>query len=161
MVNPVEHADVSRRISFRIASLGSLVIGHPPPHPGYAEEAEATVHSGLDHKDYLHYLNVIDLENDGEIIVYAKWEMYLHGQLDLEKLRKLMNQSDREVDGLSVLREAANAYFCSRNMVMGQHPHARRLMELRRPSGAIQRHCFPSSTLIRRNCTRCFTCHVQ
>jgi hypothetical protein len=130
VVLPVEHADVSQCINLRIASLGSLVIGHPPPYPGYAEESEASVHRDLDSSPHVHHLKVVDPENEGEVIAYAKWEIYPHGRPDLEKLREPMEKADEEVDQFGLLRRTAHDYFCRRNGEMGKHPHIRESMNI-------------------------------
>lgn len=125
VVRPVEHADVAQCISLRVSSLGSLVIGRPPPYPGYVEEQEAIMHKDLDSPSHAHHLKVLDTENDKEVVAYAKWEVYEHGRPDLDKLRTSMKESDKDVDQFGLLREAAHDYFCSRNGKMGQHPHLR------------------------------------
>lgn len=127
VVRPVEHADVAQCIALRVANLGSLVIGRPPPYPGYVEDAEATVHDDLNGSTRVHHLKVIDSEDEGTVIAYAKWEIYPHGRHDLDKLRKPMDPADKEVDEYGLLREAAHNYFCSRNGEMGKHPHIRKL----------------------------------
>jgi len=126
VVRSVEHADVANCISLRIASLGSLVIGRPPPYPGYAEEAEASVHNDLDKNPHVHHLKVVDPDNETDIMAYAKWEVYKHGRPDLEQLREAMKMPIEEVDQYSQLRIAAREYFCRRNGDMGKHPHIRK-----------------------------------
>ncbi|CAG8974598.1 hypothetical protein HYALB_00004396, partial [Hymenoscyphus albidus] len=116
-------ADVTDCIGSRTASLGSLVIGRPPPYPGYVEEQEASLHKDLDQSPHVHHLKVVDSENGGEAFAYAKWEVYEHGRPDLVKLREPMKQSDKEVDQFGLLREAAHEYFCHRNGEAGKRPH--------------------------------------
>ena len=127
VVRPVGHADVPQCIALRIASLGSLVIGRPPPYPGYVQEAEASVRNDLDNRPFAHHLKVVDPENEEEVIAYGKWEIYPDGRPDLEKLRQPMDQADKEVDQYGLLREAAHDYFCTRNGEMGKRPHIRKL----------------------------------
>lgn len=129
-MRPVKHADVAKCVALRIASLGSLVIGRPPCYPGYAQDQEASVHSDLESSPYVHHLKVVDPEDEGEIMAYAKWEVYIHGRPNLEKLHQPMEQSDKEVDQFGTLREAAHEYFSRRNGEMGKHPHLRKLMTL-------------------------------
>ena len=123
IVKPVEHADVHQCIALRIASLGSLVIGRPPPYPGYAQEAEASVINDLDSRPFVHHLKVVNPENEGEVMAYGKWEIYPNGRPDLEKLRLPMDPANKEVDEYGLLREAAHEYFCTRNGEMGKRPH--------------------------------------
>ena len=120
---------MAKCVSIRVASLGSLVIGHPPPYPGYVEEQEALLHNDLDNNPHVHHLKVVDTENEGEVVAYAKWEVYKHGRPDLEKLREPMKKSDEKVDQFGLLREAAHDYFCRRNGEMGKHPHLRESMK--------------------------------
>ena len=124
-VQLVEHADVNQCIALRVASLGSLVIGQPPPYPGYVGESEATVHNDLDNNPHVHHLKVVDPEDGTIVMAYGKWEVYPNGRPDLEKLRKPMEQADKEVDQFGDLREAAHEYFCRRNGEMGKRPHLR------------------------------------
>lgn len=130
VVLPVEHRDVARCVAIRVASLGSLVIGRPPPYPGYIEDQEATVHNDLDSSPCVRHLKVVDPEDEGEVMAYAKWEVYPEGRPDLEKRRQPMKRSDKEVDQFGRLREAAHEYFSGRNGEMGKHPHLRKF---RRP----------------------------
>ncbi|KAH8903016.1 hypothetical protein BR93DRAFT_940938 [Coniochaeta sp. PMI_546] len=123
VVRPVEHADVAQCVALRVASLGSLVIGRPPPYPGYVQESEASVRNDLDNRPFVHHLKVVDPENETEVMAYGKWEVYPDGRPDLEKLRKPMDQADKEVDHYGLLREAAHDYFCTRNGEMGKRPH--------------------------------------
>ena len=127
-MRPVEHADVAQCVALRVASLGSLVIGQPPPYPGYIQDQETTVHRDLDNSPHVHHLKVVDPDNEGEIMAYAKWEVYADGRPDLEKLRKPIEQRDKEVDQFGRLREVAHEYFSRRNGEMGKHPHLRKLM---------------------------------
>jgi len=122
-VRPVEHADVPQCVALRVASLGSLVIGRPPPYPGYVQDQEASVHRDIDEKPHVHHLKVVDPDHDEEVMAYAKWEVYPDGRPDLEQLRQPMKQSDKEIDQFGRLREAAHEYFCRRNGEMGKHPH--------------------------------------
>ncbi|KAK3896779.1 acyl-CoA N-acyltransferase [Staphylotrichum tortipilum] len=125
-VKPVEHADVSQCIAMRIAALGSLVIGRPPPYPGYVDEAEAAVHANLDDPDtFVRHLKVVDPADESEVMAYAKWELYLTGRSkeSLENLKKPMSEEDKTVDQYGALREAAHEYFCTRNGEMGKRPH--------------------------------------
>jgi hypothetical protein len=127
VVRPVEHADVAQCIEIRVASLGSLVIGRPPPYPGYVQEAEASAHRDLDKKSpHVRHLKVVDAKNEAEVIAYAKWEVYPRGRPDLDKLGQPMDDADKQVDRYGMLREAAHEYFYSRNGVMGKHPHLRK-----------------------------------
>jgi hypothetical protein len=125
VVRPADHADVAQCVSIRVASLGSLVIGHPPPYPGYVEKQEASFHNDLDNSPHVHHLKVVDTENEEEVVAYAKLEVYKHGRPDLEKLRESIKKSDKEVDQFGLLREAAHDYFSRRNSDMGKHPHIR------------------------------------
>lgn len=128
VVRPVEHADVAQCVSLRVASLGSLVIGRPPPYPGYAQESEASVRNDLDTRPFVHHLKVVDPANEGEVMAYGKWEVYPEGRPDLEKLREPMDPADMEVDQYGLLRKAAHDYFCTHNGEMGKHPHIRKLL---------------------------------
>lgn len=92
------YADVHQCVSLRVASLGSLVIGCPPPYPGYIEESEASVHNDLENKPHVRHLKVVEPEDEGNIMAYAKWEIYKNGRPDLEQLRQPMKQSGKEVD---------------------------------------------------------------
>ncbi|KAI9710537.1 MAG: hypothetical protein M1820_002673 [Bogoriella megaspora] len=123
VVRSIEHADVAQCVNIRVASLGSLVIGRPPPYPGYIEEQEASIHRDLKYKPHVYHLKVVDTENDKVVMAYAKWETYERGRPDLEKLRQPMEQSEKEVDQFGQLRDAAHNYFCSRNGEMGKDPH--------------------------------------
>ncbi|KAI0010760.1 acyl-CoA N-acyltransferase [Xylariaceae sp. FL0662B] len=122
VARPVKHADVAQCVSIRIASLGSLVIGRPPPYPGYVQESEDSLHFDLDNSPHVHHLKVIDTENEEEVIAYAKWEVYERGRPDLEKLRQL-DATVKEVDQYGRLREVAHEHFSRRNGEMGKHPH--------------------------------------
>jgi hypothetical protein len=118
---------VAQCIEIRVASLGSLVIGRPPPYPGYVQEAEASVHRDLDkNSPHVRHLKVVDAENEAEVIAYGKWEVYPRGRPDLDKLGQPMDDADKQVDRYGMLREAAHEYFCSRNGEMGKHPHLRK-----------------------------------
>ncbi|KAK4116117.1 hypothetical protein N656DRAFT_794456 [Canariomyces notabilis] len=126
VVKPVEHADVPQCIAIRVAGLGSLVIGRPPPYPGYIEEAEAAVRANLDDPDsFVRHLKVVDPDNEDEVMAYAKWELYPNGRSkeSLEKLKERMSDKDKGVDQYGALREAAHEYFCTRNGRMGKNPH--------------------------------------
>jgi hypothetical protein len=130
VVKPVQHADVTQCIAIRAAALGSLVIGRPPPYPGYVEEAEAAVRANLDDPDTLvRHLKVVHLSDEDEVMAYAKWELYPNGRSkeSLERLMKPMSDDDKNVDQYGALREAAHEYFCTRNGEMGKHPHLRML----------------------------------
>lgn len=126
VVLPIEHTDVTRCIAIRVESLGNLVIGRPPPYPGYMHEAEAAVHKDLDNAPHVHHLKVVDPDKTDEIMAYGKWEVYPNGRPDLEKLRQPMDPHDKEVDRFGRLREAAHQYFCSRNGETGKRPHIRK-----------------------------------
>ena len=126
-VRLVEHADVARCVALRVGALGSLVIGRPPPYPGFVRDQEASVRNDLDHRPFVRHLKVIHPENEGEIIAYGKWEIYPEGRPDIDVLGKPMDPADREVDQFGLLREAAHEYFSSRNGEMGKHPHQRKL----------------------------------
>jgi hypothetical protein len=133
VVRPVEHADVAQCIAIRVAALGSLVIGRPPPYPGYIEEAEAAVHANLDDPDtFVRHLKVVDPADEGEVMAYAKWELYPNGRSkeSLEKLKEPMSEEDKNVDQYGTLREAAHEYFSTRNGEMGKQPHLRRCKPL-------------------------------
>jgi hypothetical protein len=123
VVQPATHADVHQCIALRVASLGSLVIGRPPPYPGYAADAKASLHNDIDNKPYVHNLKVVDPESPDEVIAYGKWEVYPHGRPDLDKLAEPMAEADKKVDEYGRLREAAHEYFCHRNGEMGKRPH--------------------------------------
>lgn len=127
-VQPVQHADVAQCIALRVANLGSLVVGRPPPYPGYVQESEASVHSDLDNSPHTRHLKVVSPDDEEEIMAYGKWEIYPHGRPDLEKLRQPMKPDDKQVDRFGLLREAAHEYFSTRNGEMGKHPHLRKLM---------------------------------
>lgn len=154
VVRPVEHADVAQCVALRVASLGSLVIGQPPPYPGYVQDQEASVHNDLDNSPHVRHLKVVDPENEGEVMAYAKWEVYTHGRPDLKKLRQPMKQSDKEVDQFGLLREVAHEYFSRRNGEMGKHPHLRKSMTL----GDI---CTVSSKVKGRFTTRSGSLHLK
>ncbi|KAJ8128996.1 hypothetical protein O1611_g4637 [Lasiodiplodia mahajangana] len=69
-------------------------------------------------------MKVVEPENEDKILSFAEWEVYEHGRLDLDKLRRLTSPHDREVDEFGDLREAAHEYFTSRNGgKMGETPH--------------------------------------
>lgn len=123
IVNPVNHADVPQCVTLRTASLGSLVIGRPPPYPGYIKDQEASLHKDIDNKRHVHNLKVVDSDDECQIIAYAKWEVYPCGRQDLEDLQQPMDESNRHVDRFGLLREAAQNYFSQRNGEMGKHPH--------------------------------------
>lgn len=126
-VRLTEHADVAACIAIRIATLGSLVIGRPPPYPGYVEESETSMHNDLDTKPHVYHLKVVDSEHDTEVLAYAKWEVYEQGRPDLEQLQKALTEPDDEPasDQFGALSRAATQYFCSRNGEMGKFPHLR------------------------------------
>ena len=123
VVRRVEHADVVQCVRIRVASLGSLVIGRPPPYPGYVEEQETLLHRNLDSKSYVYHLKVVDTEDEEDVVAYTKWEVYRYGLPTLEKLRETFDKSDGEVDQFGALRLAAHDYFCRRLENMGKHPH--------------------------------------
>lgn len=129
LVRPVQHADIATCADLRTATLGSLVIGRPPPFPGYKEDQMASIKNDLDNKPHVYHLKVVDTESDDEMIAYAKWEIYTHGRPDLEGLKQPMDEESRKVDQYGRLREAAHEYFCTRNGEMGKHPHIRELDE--------------------------------
>lgn len=125
-VRPVELTDVAECARMRVAALGSLVIGRPPPYAGYVEEQAASFKSAIESQPHVRLMKVVDPENEDEILSFAKWEVYKHGRPDLHKLRQPMNAHDKEVDGFGALREAAHEYFSSRNGgEMGETPHLR------------------------------------
>lgn len=124
VVRPVQHTDVSQCVGIRVATLGSLVIGRPPPYPGYVEEAEAAIHDDLDSEPpHVRHLKVVDPDDADQVKAYAKWEIYKEGRPDLENLRKLQNASEPTEDEFGKLRKAAHEYFSTRNGKMGEHPH--------------------------------------
>jgi hypothetical protein len=130
VVKPVDHADVPQCMAIRVAALGSLVIGRPPPYPGYVEEAEAAIHANLDDPDtFVRHLKVVDPADEAQVMAYAKWELYPDGRSkeSLEKLMEPISDADKSVDQYGHLREAAHEYFCTRNREMGKHPHLRTL----------------------------------
>lgn len=126
-VRPAQHADVAQCMRIRVATLGSLVIGRPPPYPGYVEESESSMHQDLGKKPSIYHLKVIDAEDETEVLAYAKWELYEQGRPDLEQLQKALTEPDEEPakDDFGALRRAATQYFCSRNGEMGKSPHLR------------------------------------
>jgi hypothetical protein len=122
---PVSHIDVPACISLRISCLGSLVIGRPPPYPGYIEHQEASLHHDLDHSSHIHHLEVVDTLT-GEIIAYAKYELYPQGRPDIEYLKQSLNTNHKSVDQYDQLRKVAHEYFSTCNSgEMGQRPHIR------------------------------------
>ncbi|KAI1515608.1 Acetyltransferase domain containing protein [Pyrenophora tritici-repentis] len=123
LVRPVQHADVATCTALRTVTLGSLVIGRPPPFPDYKEDQMVSIKNDLDNKPHVHHLKVVDTESDDEIIAYAKWEIYPQGRPDLEGLKQPMDDESKKVDQYGRLREAAHEYFCTRNGEMGKHPH--------------------------------------
>ena len=125
LVRPVQHSDIATCAALRTATLGSLVIGRPPPFSGYKEDQMASIKNGLDNKPHVHHFKVIDMESDDEIIAYATREIYPHGRPDLEALKQPMDEESKKVDQYGRLREAAYEYFCTRNGEMGKHPHIR------------------------------------
>lgn len=137
-IRPVEHADVTQCVKIRIDSLGSLVIGRPPPYPGFADDQEATIHKEIDDSPHVHHLKVIHPEGERKIIAYAKWEAYKNWRLDLEELSQTFKDSAKTVDRFGRLREAAHEYFCTRNGEKGRHPHLRKSMStpIREPSSS-------------------------
>lgn len=56
------------------------------------------MHNNLDSSPYVRHSKVVDPEDEGEVMAYAKWEVYPEGRPDLEKLRQPMKRSDKEVD---------------------------------------------------------------
>ncbi|KAK5685362.1 hypothetical protein LTS10_003440 [Elasticomyces elasticus] len=120
---PIEHRDVPQCIKTRVAMLGSLVIGQPPPYPGYIEESIATVYNDLDNKPWMHHLEVVDRSAPHEVMAYAKWEIYPKRRLDLDKLHEPMDPDEALVDDFGLLRQAAHEYFSHRNGEMGKCPH--------------------------------------
>lgn len=101
VVKPVKYADVPQCIAIRVAALGSLVIGRLPPYPGYVEEAEAAIRANLDDPSSLmRHLKVVDPADEGEVMAYAKWELYPEGrsQESLAKLKEPTSDKDRTVD---------------------------------------------------------------
>lgn len=129
VVRKVEHSDVIQCIGIRTTTLGSLVIGRPPPYPGYFEKQEASLHKDIDHSPHVHHLKVVDTENEAEVLAYAKWEMYEHGRPDLKKLREPMKKEDMDVDDFGLLRKAAHEYFCRRNREAGKKGHLRKSLD--------------------------------
>lgn len=125
LVRPIEPINVGKCAALRTAALGSLVIGRPPPYPGYVDDQMASIRNDLDNKPHVHHLKVVDTDNDDEILAYAKWEIYEHGRPDLDGLRQPMDEESKKVDQYGSLREAAHEYFCKRNGEMGKHPHIR------------------------------------
>ncbi|KAK4121896.1 hypothetical protein N657DRAFT_657419 [Parathielavia appendiculata] len=98
-------------IAIRIAALGSLVTGRLPAYAGCTEKAEAAVHANLDDPDsFVHHLKVVDPANEGDVMAYAKWELYPNGRSkeSLEKLNELLSDEDKSVDRYGALREAAH-----------------------------------------------------
>jgi hypothetical protein len=126
-VLPVTHADVPKCIALRVASLGSLAIGRLPPYPGYVRAREASLREDLYHRPHVNPLKVVD-EDTGEIVAYAKYEIYPQGRQDLEELKKPMDEAMKDVDEYGALREVAHRYFCDRDGgQIGQGPHIRTL----------------------------------
>ena len=127
VVRPVQHADVEQCVNIRVKTLGSLVIGRPPPYPGYVENSIASLHTDIEKDEsHIRHLKVVDLEGDQhEVIAYAKWEIYHHGRNDLESLSRPMQEGSGEVDEFGGLREAAHEYFGRCNGEMGKRPHIR------------------------------------
>ena len=141
LVRPLQHADIATCAALRTATLGSLVIGRPPPFPGYKEDQMASIKNDLDNRPHVHHLKVVDTESDDEIIAYAKWEIYPHGRPDLEGLKQPMDEESKKVDQYGRLREAAHEYFCTRNGEMGKHPHIRELVQnIRTPKSGMHAH---------------------
>lgn len=139
VVQPVEHADVAQCVKIRIDSLGSLVIGRPPPYPGFTDDQEATIHKEIDSSTRVHHIKVIDPEYEHEIMAYAKWEVYENGRPDLEELSQPMEEPAKAVDQFGRLREVAHDYFCTRNGEKGKQPHLRESMyTLTRDFGSSQ-----------------------
>lgn len=122
----MEHADVPQCVRIRIDSLGSLVIGRPPPYLGFSEDQEATIHRDINASPHIHHLKVVDPEDEHEVMAYAKWEVYEKGRPDLEELSQPMEESAKAVDHFESLREAAHDYFCTRNGEKGKYPHLRK-----------------------------------
>ncbi|EUC47629.1 hypothetical protein COCMIDRAFT_3424 [Bipolaris oryzae ATCC 44560] len=127
-VHSVKYADIPSCVALRTETLGSLVIGRPPPYPGYQEDQISSIRDDLANKKNVYHLKVIDKATDDEIVAYAKWEIYEHGRPDLEGLKQPMDEVSKQVDQYGRLREAAHQYFCSRNGELGKHPHI--LLEL-------------------------------
>ena len=124
-VRPVQYADVASCAALRTATLGSLVIGHLPPFPGYQEDQMTSIESDLANKPHVHHLKVVDTDGNDNIIAYAKWQIYKHRRPDLEALEQPIGEASKCVDRYGRLREAAHEYFCSRNGQMRKHPHVR------------------------------------
>ncbi|EXJ53646.1 uncharacterized protein A1O5_13097 [Cladophialophora psammophila CBS 110553] len=123
-VLPVKHEDATQCVALRLASLGSLVIGRLPAYPGYIQDQEASLHKDLDSSLHVHHLKVVDAQSQGgEIVAYAKWEVYADGRPDLAQLRQPMKQSEMEVDRFGRLRRAAYWYFSRCNGETGKRPH--------------------------------------
>lgn len=124
-VQSLERSDASKCAAIRIASLGSLVIGRPPPYPWYLELQIASIQNDLDWKPSVHHLKVVD--GDGrDIVADAKWGMYPSGRSDLDQLSQPLDEESKTVDQYGALREAVHEYFCTRNDgEMGSRPHLR------------------------------------
>lgn len=124
LVTPVVHDEALKCAQLRVASLGSLVIGRPPPYPGFLEDQVATIQNDLKNKRHVHHLKVTEVD---DIIAYAKWEIYPEGRPDLEQLKKPIDEESKSVDQYGRLREAAHEYFCRRNGgPIGARPHIRK-----------------------------------
>lgn len=122
-VQPITSLDISQCVDIRIASLGSLVIGRPPPYAGFQEEYAASIRKDLEQKPHVHHLKVVNPNDQDQVIAYAKWEVYASGRPDLDKLAQPIDPADLKVDQFGTLRSAAHEYFCRCNGEMGKRPH--------------------------------------
>jgi hypothetical protein len=125
----VEYDDVETCVRIRIDSLGSLVVGHLPAYESYEQDSIVRTRREIKNpKDYshIHHMKVYDAENPGEIMAYAKWEVYENGRPDLEKLRDLEEIPLKPDDQYLNLRQDAHKDFCAKNAEIGKEPHIRK-----------------------------------
>lgn len=121
LVTPVIHEEAPKCTQLRTATLGSLVIGRPPPYPGFLEDQVATIQDDLKNKRHVHHLKVTEAD---DIIAYAKREIYPTGRPDLGRLKKPIDEESKSVDQYGRLREVAHEYFCRLNGgPIGASPH--------------------------------------
>ena len=128
IVEPIRQEDIPQCVEIRTSSLGLLVIGRPPPYPSFKTEQISSIENNLLNSKHVHFMKVVDTEQENEILAFAKYEVYEHGRPDLERLAQPASRSDFEIDEFGALREAAHDYFCKRNGEMGKHPHICRFL---------------------------------
>jgi hypothetical protein len=88
----------------------------------------ATIQNDLIQKPHVYHLKVVV---GGDIVAYAKWEIYPAGRPDLEQLKQPMDEESKRLDLYGKLREAAHEYFSRCNGgTRGRRPHIRKSSHL-------------------------------